>query len=340
MKDLKPALAALADGRAMTDAEAEAAFNVIMDGRAEDAQIGAFLMALKMRGESVDEIIAGAEALRARTLKVVAPADAVDTCGTGGDGAATFNISTAAALAAAGAGVLIAKHGNRAVSSKSGSSQVLAALGVNIEASPDTVAECIREAGVGFLYAPLHHAAMAHVANARKALGMRTVFNLLGPLSNPAGTRRQVVGVFDRALVEPMAHALKALGAKKAWVVHGEDGLDELTTTAPSFVAALEHGEVTTFAVTPEDAGLARAGVDELRGGGPEENAAAITALLDGARGAFRDIVVLNAAAALIVADRAETLAEGAHKAAAAIDDGRARRALERLVAVSNGPAP
>ncbi len=340
MSDLKAMLAALSTGRALAPAEAEAAFAALMDGVADDAQIGAFLMALKMRGEAIDEIVAGARALRARAQPVDAPPDVIDTCGTGGDGANTYNISTAAALIAAGAGAKVAKHGNRAVSSKSGSSQVLAALGVNIEAGAEVAARCIREAGVGFLYAPSHHAAMRHVASARRSLGMRSVFNLLGPLSNPAGATRQLVGVYDAALAEPMAKALNRLGATRAWVVHGEDGLDELTTTAPTHVVSLKDGALTRFTITPETTGLPVARLADLAGGGPERNAAAILSLLEGAEGPFRDIAVLNAGAALVVAGHAAELREGVALAAAAIDSGRARTTLSALVAVSNEPAP
>lgn len=338
MSALRPILAALAEGRALSEAEALAAFSAIMDGEAEEAQIGGFLMALRLRGETIAEITAGARALRARALTVAAPPEAIDTCGTGGDGAGTFNISTAAALVAAGAGAVVAKHGNRAVSSKSGSAEVLAALGVNVEATPQVVARCLKEAGVGFLFAPSHHAAMRRVAAARRALGLRTIFNMIGPLANPAGARRQLLGVYDRGLVRPMAEALLALGAERAWVVHGSDGLDELTTTGPSHAAILADGVIEERTITPEEAGLARARPEALRGGDPSANAAAITALLAGAPGAFRDIVVLNAAAALVAAGRAGELAQGAALARQAIDSGAAKQALAVLVAVSNEP--
>jgi anthranilate phosphoribosyltransferase len=263
----------------------------------------------------------------------------VDTCGTGGDAAGTFNISTAAALVAAAAGAKVAKHGNRAVSSKSGSSEVLAALGVNIEAKPDTVARCIDVAGVGFLYAPAHHAAMRHVAGARKALGLRTIFNMIGPLANPAGARRQLLGVYDPALLRPMAAALKELGAVRALVVHGSDGLDEITTTGPTRVAALADGEITELKITPEAVNIERADLADLKGGGPEDNAAAIRALLEGAPGPYRDIVVVNAGAALQVAELADTWEDGVAAAQAAIDDGRARETLRLLVETSNAAA-
>ena len=339
MTQLQPTLAALAEGRALTGVEAETAFNLLMDGAASDAEIAAFLMALRVRRESIDEIAAGARVLRARATPVTTSHDVIDTCGTGGDGASTHNISTAAAIVAAAAGARVAKHGNRAVSSKSGSSQVLAELGVNIEASPDVVARCIDVVGVGFLYAPAHHSAMRHVAGARKALGLRTVFNMIGPLSNPAGAKRQLLGVYDKALLVPMAEALRALGATSAWIVHGRDGLDELTTTEVSDVAALRDGQITMMEVTPESVGLTRAPLSDLAGGEPAENAAMIRAILHGERNAVRDIVVLNAAAALVVANLAEDLHAGIERAATAIDDGHANATLERLVAVSNGRA-
>lgn len=340
MNDLKSLLGQLAAGRTLSSSEADTAFAALMDGAADDAQIGAFLMALKMRGETIDEIVAGARALRARAQPVDAPNDVIDTCGTGGDGASTFNISTAAALVAAGAGARVAKHGNRAVSSKSGSSQVLAALGVDIEAGAEVAARCIREVGVGFLYAPAHHAAMRHVAAARRSLGMRSVFNLLGPLSNPAGASGQLLGVYAADLVEPMAKALNRLGTARAWVVHGEDGLDELTTTGLTHVVSLREGALSRFTVTPENVGLPRARLEDLAGGGPERNAAAILSLLEGAEGPFRDITVLNAGAALVVAGHAAELREGVALATAAIDSGRAQAALSALVALSNEPAP
>jgi anthranilate phosphoribosyltransferase len=269
----------------------------------------------------------------ARTLDH--PYDAIDTCGTGGDGQHTFNISTAAALVLAGAGLKVAKHGNRAMSSKSGSSDVLSVLGVNLQASPAQQRRSLDEAGIAFLFAPAYHGAMRHVGPVRAEIGFRTVFNLLGPLSNPAGAKRQVMGVYDPRLLEPLAEVLGRLGATRAWTVHGQ-GLDELTTTGETEVAEWKDGTVRRFTVTPEDAGLPRASLDALRGGDAEENAMALRALLDGDAGAYRDIVLLNAAAALVVADRAADLAEGAALAAAVIDDGRAARALADLVEATN----
>ncbi|MCK9993998.1 MAG: anthranilate phosphoribosyltransferase, partial [Alphaproteobacteria bacterium] len=304
---------------------------------ATPAQLGGFLMALRVRGETVDEITAAASVMREKVLHVDAPADAIDTCGTGGDASGTFNISTAAAFVVAACGVPVAKHGNRALSSKTGSAEVLVSLGVNIETSPEMVSECIAKAGLGFMMAPRHHGAMKHVGPARVELGVRTIFNLLGPLSNPAGAKRQLIGVFARQWVEPLARVLANLGTERAWVVHGSDGLDELTTTGPSYVCALENGQVRNFEVTPADAGLALAQPVDLLGGDSEANANAIRDLLAGVKGPYRDIVLLNAAAALIVAGKAADLKAGAALAADAIDGGGAAKVLERLIAISNG---
>ncbi|MCG8440276.1 MAG: anthranilate phosphoribosyltransferase [Caulobacterales bacterium] len=332
MSDLKPVLAALAEGRPLTESEAESAFAIIMDGQAQEAQIGAFLMALRVRGETLDELVAGARAMRARAASIEAADDVIDTCGTGGDASGTYNISTAAAIVAAGAGAKVAKHGARAVSSRAGSSDVLAALGVDVEAGPEGASAALAHAGVGFLFAPSHHAAMRHVMGARAALGVRTIFNMMGPLTNPASARRQLVGVFARDRVVMVAEALARLGAVRAWVVHGSDGLDELTTTGLSYVASLEHGRIGEFVVDPGDVGLPRARPDDLKGGDAAENAAAIHALLDGEPGPFRDIVALNAGAALLIAGRASDLAAGVRQAQSAIDSGAARAALEGLV--------
>ncbi|MDP3371012.1 MAG: anthranilate phosphoribosyltransferase, partial [Brevundimonas sp.] len=289
----------------------------------------------RIRGETVEEIAAFATAMRDAAMTLDHPYDAIDTCGTGGDGQQTFNISPAAALVLAGAGLKVAKHGNRALSSKSGSSDVLSALGVNLAASPAQQRRSLDQAGIAFLFAPAYHGAMRHVGPVRAEIGFRTVFNLLGPLSNPAGAKRQVMGVYDPRLLEPLAEVLGRLGATRAWTVHGQ-GLDELTTTGETEVAEWKDGAVRRFTVTPEDAGLPRATIEALRGGDAEENAAALRALLDGTKGAYRDIVLLNAAAALVVADHAADLAEGAAQAAAVIDDGRASRALADLVEATN----
>ncbi|MFP4002984.1 MAG: anthranilate phosphoribosyltransferase [Alphaproteobacteria bacterium] len=334
--DLAPFLARISEGHKLSAGETEDAVGRMMSGEADPYQISAFLMGLRMRGEQVSEIIGGARALRARVLAVEPVPGAIDTCGTGGDARGTYNISTAAAFVAAGCGVPVAKHGNKAATSKSGSSDVLSSLGVAIDLDPEHIRRCVVTCGIGFMPAPMHHAAMKHVAPVRAALSpVRTLFNLLGPLSNPAGARCQVLGVFSDRWLEPMAEALRELGTERAWVVHGSDGLDELTTTGPSHVAELAEGAVRSFTVTPEDAGLAPAHPEDLRGGTPEENALALRAVLDGTPGPYRDIVILNAAAALIVAGRAGSLEEGAALAAEAIDSGKARRTLDALTALS-----
>ena len=331
----KPLLAKLVDGRILSADEAHAFFAACLRGEPTPAQVAAAVTALRIRGETVEEIAAFATAMREAARTLDHPYDAIDTCGTGGDGQHTFNISTAAALVLAGAGLKVAKHGNRAMSSKSGSSDVLSVLGVNLQASPAQQRRSLDEAGIAFLFAPAYHGAMRHVGPVRAEIGFRTVFNLLGPLSNPAGAKRQVMGVYDPRLLEPLAEVLGRLGATRAWTVHGQ-GLDELTTTGETEVAEWKDGAVRRFTVTPEDAGLPRASLDALRGGDAEENADALRALLDGATGAYRDIVLLNAAAALVVADRAADLAEGAALAAAVIDDGRAAKALADLVEATN----
>lgn len=337
MADFKQLINKVAGGAALSADEAAEAFEAIMSGAATPAQIGGFLMALRVRGETVGEITGAVRTMRSKMLRVDAPGDAIDVVGTGGDAKGTYNVSTCTAFVVAGAGVSVAKHGNRALSSKSGAADVLGALGVNLEIGPDKIAQCVREAGVGFMFAPAHHAAMRHVMPARQELATRTIFNLLGPLSNPAGTKRQVVGVFAREWLVPLAETLRNLGAEHVWMVHGSDGLDELTTTGPTHVAALKGGDITTFDVSPEEAGLPIAQLEALKGGDAEHNAAAIHAVLDGAEGAFRDIVLLNAAAALIVASRAVDLASGARLAAQSIDSGAAKQSLHRLVTISNG---
>ncbi len=337
---LKPLIAKVADGESLSADEAEGAFHVIMSGDASEAQIGAFLMALRVRGETVDEITGAVRTMRAKALAVDAPAGAMDVVGTGGDGSGTYNISTAAAIVVAAAGVPVAKHGNKALSSKSGAADVLAALGVNIEADIALVEKAIREAGIGFMMAPRHHSAMKHVGPARVEMGTRTIFNLLGPLSNPAGVKRQFTGVFARDWIEPLANVLKNLGCEAAWVVHGSDGLDEMTTTGPSYVAELKNGKVKTFEVTPEDAGLPTARTADLKGADARHNADALTAVLDGAEGAYRDVVVFNAAGALLVAGKAKNLKEGAAAATIAIDDGKAKSVLDKMIAITNEEGP
>jgi anthranilate phosphoribosyltransferase len=336
LASIKALIGEVAAGRRLSLEQAQQAFDIMMSGDATPAQVGGLLIGLRVRGETVDELTGGALAMRARMVRVEAPANAIDTCGTGGDASGTYNVSTAAALVVAACGVPVAKHGNRALSSRAGSADVLRELGVEIDAEVPVVERAIREAGIGFMMAPRHHGAMRHVAGARVELGTRTIFNLLGPLANPAGARRQLLGVFAREWVEPLAQVLARLGCERAWVVHGAGGLDELSTTGPSTVAELKGGAVRTFEVTPEALGLPRASLEQLKGGEAEANAAAVNGLLDGTQGPFRDIVLLNAAAALVVADAAPDLAEGIAQAAQAIDSGRARGVLARLVAITN----
>jgi anthranilate phosphoribosyltransferase len=336
MTQFKTLLGAIAEGHTLGVEEARQGFEVMMAGNATPSQMGAFLMALRVRGESVDEITGAAQALRARMTPINAPADAIDTVGTGGDAIGTYNISTATALVVAGAGVKVAKHGNRAFSSRSGAADVLTALGVNIDCPMNLIERAITEAGVGFMMAPRHHSAMRHVAGTRVELGTRTIFNLVGPISNPASVRRQLVGVFHQKWLEPIARTLGNLGSIRAWVVHGEDGLDEITTTGPTHVAELHNRQVRMFQISPEDAGLPRARLDDLKGGTPQHNAEAIQAILANQPGPYRDIVVLNAAAALVIADKAPDLRAGAVLAARSIETGAARSALERLIAISH----
>jgi anthranilate phosphoribosyltransferase len=334
--DIRGALQKIAQRQDLTGLEIRDVMNIIMSGEATPSQIGAFLIGMRVKGETVGEIAGAVSIMRERMIKVDAPEDAIDIVGTGGDGAETLNISTAASLVVASTGVPVAKHGNRALSSKSGSSDVLQALGINIDLTPDVIARCIRDAGIGFMFAPSHHPAMKHVGPTRVELGTRTMFNLLGPQSNPAGARRYMLGVFDRQWVEPVAGALLANQAISAWVVHGHDGLDELSTTGPSLVAQIKDGNLTSFEITPEDAGLPRATLADLKGGDPAHNAQRMRELFDGAKTPYRDIVLLNAAAALIVAGRADDLRSGAALAAAEIDSGRAKTTLGKLVAASN----
>ena len=335
MSDFKTYLAKVASGTPLSFDEARAAFDIVMSGDATPSQIGGFLMALRVRGETIDEISGAVATMRAKMLPVSAPADAIDIVGTGGDASGTYNVSTCAAFIVSGAGVPVAKHGNRALSSRSGAADTLAALGINIEIGPERIGACIREAGLGFMFAPSHHSAMRHVGPSRVELGTRTIFNLLGPLSNPAGVKRQLVGVFAPEWVEPLAHVLKDLGAEAVWVVHGE-GLDEMTTTGPTRIAELRNGTVRMFEVEPSQAGLATTTPDKLKGGEAAQNAKALKAVLDGAPGAYRDIAILNAAGALVIADKAADIAEGARMAAQSIDSGAARARLDDLIRVSN----
>lgn len=337
--DFKQLLGRLAAGERLSEADAADAFDTMMSGNATPSQMGAFLMALRLRGETVEEITGAARTMRAKALPITAPAGAIDTVGTGGDNAGTFNISTAAAIVVAGAGVPVAKHGNRNFSSKSGAADILQALGVNLDAGVGAVQRAMIEANIGFLMAPKYHSAMRHVGPTRVELGTRTIFNLLGPISNPAGAKRQLVGVFAPAWVKPIAEVLGKLGSERAWVVHGE-GLNELTTTGTSVVAALENGKVETFEVTPEQAGLERAKLSDLKGGEPGENAAKLRAILAGETGPVRDIVLLNAAAAFIVSGKAKDLRAGVALGAEAIKSGAAKRALDKLVAITNEAEP
>jgi len=337
MMDIKAALHKIADRKDLTGEEMRGVMRTIMAGEATPSQIGAFLMGMRIKGETVGEIAAAVSILREQMIPVEAPENAIDIVGTGGDGGGTLNISTASAIVVAAAGVPVAKHGNRALSSKSGSSQALEALGVKLDLTPGEIAHSIAETGIGFMFAPSHHPAMRHVGPSRAEMGVRTMFNLLGPQSNPAGVRRYMLGVYAQEWVEPVAAALLANRAVKAWVVHGSDGMDEITVTGPSFVAQIADGDLRSFEVSPEQAGLRTHDARDLAGADPAYNAAAIHALFDGAPGSYRDIVLLNSAAALIVADKVADLREGAEAAAAIIDSGKAKETLARLVAVSNG---
>jgi anthranilate phosphoribosyltransferase len=342
MDAFKPLIAKVATGATLSREEAEGAFDRILSGGSTPAQCGAFLMALRVRGETVDEIFGAVSAMRARMLPVNAPADAIDIVGTGGDNIGTWNISTLAAIIVAAAGVPVAKHGNRAASSKSGSADVLGALGVRVGLAPDGVEHCLRTAGLAFMMAPSHHASMRHVAPVRTELGTRTIFNLLGPLANPARVRRLVVGVFSPAWLEPIAEALLALGIDRAMVVHGHDGLDEITTTGPTMVVRVARGRLHRETVTPDAAGLPTASLEALRGAGPVENASALRAVLGGARNAYRDIAVLNAAGGLMVADDTLDLRGAVTLAEQALDSGKAAVTLETLITASvaaSGPA-
>ncbi|HUL10346.1 MAG TPA: anthranilate phosphoribosyltransferase [Candidatus Acidoferrum sp.] len=336
VQDFKALLNVAAAGKALTGEQAETAFDIMMSGNATPSQMGGFLMALRVRGETVEEITGAVRAMRGKMTRIEAPPGAIDTCGTGGDAAGTWNISTGAALVVAACGVPVAKHGNRGLSSKSGAADVLGVLGVNIDADMALVKQALWEANICFMMAPRHHSAMRHVGPTRVELGTRTIFNLMGPLSNPAGAKRQLTGVFSRAWIGPMAEVLGKLGAERAWVVHGSDGIDELTTTGPSYVAEWKDGKVAAFEVTPEEAGLPRATATDLKGGDPATNALAVNALLDGHPGAYRDIVLYNSAAALLVAGKVATLRAGVQMAAEAVDSGKARAVLAKLVAITN----
>ncbi len=336
MDAFKPIIGKLATGASLTRAEAEDAFDHMLSGGTTPAQTAAFLMALRVRGETVEEITGAVAAMRAKMLRVDTKKDAIDIVGTGGDNSGSYNVSTLAAIITAACGVPVAKHGNRALSSRSGAADVLASLGVKVGLDPEGVARCIEKAGVGFMFAPAHHAAMKHVGPVRVELGTRTIFNILGPLSNPAGVTRQVVGTFSAHLLAPMAETLGALGSTKVWAVHGADGLDEMTTTTATDVIELKNGSLHRFTLTPEEAGLARANPEDLKGGDADTNAKALSDVLDGAKTAYRDIALFNAAAALVVADKAKTIRDGVQIASKAVDTGAAKDVLARLVAASN----
>ena len=336
MDDFKPFIAKVATGASLSRDEARDAFDTILSGGVTNAQAAAFLMALRVRGETVEEITGAVGAMRGKMLTVKAPTEAIDIVGTGGDSSGSYNGSTLAAIITAACDVPLAKHGNRAASSKSGAADVLTALGVKVGLDPEATERCIAQAGVGFMFAPTHHASMRHVAPVRVELGTRTIFNLLGPLSNPAGVKKQLIGAFSETWLEPMVRVLASLGSTRIWAVHGSDGLDEITTTGPSRVVSLENGKVESFTISPEDVGLARARPEDLRGGEPAQNAAALRAVLDGEKTAFRDIAAFNAAAALVVAGQAGDLRDGLGQAAAALDSGKAKATLASLIACSN----
>jgi anthranilate phosphoribosyltransferase len=336
MAEFKSFVQRVGAGSTLSRAETHAAFDTMLTGGATPAQIGAFLMALRVRGETVDEISGAVASLRSKVIPVSAPKGAMDIVGTGGDASGSYNVSTATAIVVAGCGVKVAKHGNRGMSSKSGTADTQAALGVKLDVSPDVISRCINEAGIGFMFAQGHHPAMKHVGPFRVELGVPTIFNLMGPLSNPAGVKHQLLGVYAPKWVEPLAHVLKELGSENVWVVHG-DGLDEITLAGTTKVAELKNGKVTVFEINPEDAGLSRCDPQALKGGDSQHNAAALRAVLEGVPSAYADITKLNAAAALIIAGRAGNLKDGVAMAAESIRSGAAKRALEKLVAISNG---
>lgn len=336
MDAFKPLIAKVATGLPLSRAEAEQAFGQILSGASTPAQTAAFLMALRVRGESVDEITGAVSAMRAKMVAVPPVAGAIDVVGTGGDASGSWNVSTLAGLIVAACGVPVAKHGNRAASSKSGAADVLQALGVKVGLSAAGVSECLNKTGFAFMIAPAHHPSMRHVAPVRTELGTRTIFNILGPLSNPAGVKRILLGVFASSWLEPIAETLRDMGTERAFVLHGSDGLDEITTTGETEVVELKNGKITRFTIRPEDAGIARATPESLKGGEPSQNAAALQGVLNGEKNAYRDIAVLNAAAALMLADKVKTLKEGAEMAAAAIDSGKAKALLAAVIEASN----
>ncbi len=336
MADMKPLIAKAASGVPLSRDEAREAFYIMMSGDATPSQIAGFLMALRVRGETVDEISAAVEVMREKMLRVVAPADAIDIVGTGGDASGSYNISTCAAIVAAAAGLKVAKHGNRALSSKSGAADVLMALGVKIDLPPEKISECINQAGVGFMFAPAHHSSMKFVGPTRVELGTRTIFNLLGPLSNPAGVKRQITGVFSKTWVEPLAQVLKNLGSESCWICHGEGGIDEIVPTGTTWISELKNGEIRNFELMPEDAGLKRSKFDDLKGGEAAHNAEALRSVLSGAPSAFSDAAAMTAGAALLVSGNAHDFKSGVNMALEAIRTGAAKKTLTKLVEVSN----
>jgi anthranilate phosphoribosyltransferase len=336
MSELKSLLAKVADGKSLSREESRNAFNVLMSGEATPSQIAGLLMAMRVRGETVDEITGAVEVMREKMMRVTAPADALDIVGTGGDASGSYNISTCAAFIAAGAGLRVAKHGNRALSSRSGAADVLTALGVKVDATPDVITACISEAGLGFMFAPAHHSSMKHVGPTRVELGTRTIFNLLGPLSNPAGVKRQVTGVFAKSWVEPLAHVLKNLGSESCWICHGEGGMDEIVPTGTSWIAELKDGEIKSFTITPEEVNIKRADASELKGSDAAQNAEALRGVLKGDPSAFADAAMMTSGAALVIAAKAKSLVDGIALSREAIKNGAAADSLNRLIKVSN----
>ncbi|MBL4739496.1 MAG: anthranilate phosphoribosyltransferase [Sneathiella sp.] len=339
-KNFKALISTIAAGETLSTEEARFAFNTILSGDATPSQMGAFLMGLHLRGETTQELVGGVSVLREKASYIKAPEGAIDLVGTGGDGYGTQNISTAAAFVVAGAGVPVAKHGNKAASSKSGTADVQAVLGINTECDLALTEKALFEAGIGFMVAYRHHGAMRHVGPTRVELGIRTIFNLLGVMSNPAAVKRQLTGVYDPRWMIPMAETLRELGSEHVWIMHGSDGLDELTTTGPSFVAELKDGDIREFEITPEEMGLERVTLDALKGGTPEENARDLLALLKGAKGPYRDVALLNAGAAILIGGKCDTVREGIELAEKSIDSGKALHAMEELKRITNLSSP
>lgn len=338
--NFKGLISKIASGTPLTVDEAKLAFNTILSGDATPSQMGAFLMGLHLRGETVDELVGGVSVLREKANYITAPEGAIDIVGTGGDGHGTLNISTASAFVAAGAGVTVAKHGNKAASSRSGTADVQAVLGINTECDLRLTERAVFEAGIGFMVAYRHHGAMRHVGPARVELGIRTIFNLLGVMSNPASVKRQLIGVYDPRWMIPMAETLRALGSEHVWVMHGSDGLDELTTTGPSYVAELKDGKIREFEITPEEMGLSRVTLEDLKGGTPEENAKELMALLNGAKGPYRDVTLLNAGAGILIGGKCDSVKDGIELARHSIDSGKALAAMENMKRITNMSIP